>query len=120
MGFTEFGEPADYAEYMMFGSPDGIGPEIVVNCLLQGKFVYDENAPYTPGVRLYFDGHAIIRDGLAVRDGVHCLKVHNHLPLRPYLLAAVTAEALAAAGQSGPWTPRTFLKAANAWFEGQR
>jgi hypothetical protein len=120
MGFAEFGEPADYAEHVMFAPLDGISPEIVVNCLLQGKFVYDENVPYTPGVRLYFDGHAIIRDGLAVRDGIHFLKVHDHLPLGPYLLAAVTAETVATPGQVDSWTPRTFLHAANAWFEAQR
>ncbi len=117
MGFAEFGEPADYAEHVMFTPKKSISAEMVVNSLMQRKFVNDVNAPYTPGVRLYFDAHAIIRDGRAVHDGVHHLKVHDHLPLVPYLLAAVAAETLGPRDPAQPWTPLTFLAAANAWFD---
>lgn len=120
MGFAEFGEPADYAEHVMFTPRESISAEMVVNSLLQRKFIYDDNAPYTPGVRLYFDAFAIIRDGRAVHDGVHHLKVHDHLPLTPYLLAAVTADTLGPRDPAQPWTPRTFLAAANAWFDSRR
>lgn len=116
IGFDAFGEPADYAEHVMLGPLESIGSEIVVNSFQQGRPCYDEDAPYTPGARLYFDTRRIIHDGLAVRDGVHKLKIRDHLPLQPYLLAAATPEQVDPAGSIASWTPRTFLARANAWF----
>jgi hypothetical protein len=75
--------------------------------------VTDENATYEPGVRLYFDNHRIIEDGLGVRDGLHLMKVHRRLPLEPYLLAAVRAADLDPVREGG-WTLRSFVARANA------
>ena len=52
----------------------------------------EPDAVYTPGVRLYFDVKKIIEDKIATRDGLHLLKVRGRLPLKPYLLAAITAD----------------------------
>jgi len=72
--------------------------------------------PYDPGVRLYFDGHRIIRDGLAVSDGLHTLKVYDHLPLDPYLVAAVSVRDSDPEAKVEVWTPWTFLNRANECF----
>ena len=50
-------------------------PEIVVASYQAGRFVMDGQASYAPGIRLYFDSHRIIRDGLGTRDGLHLIKV---------------------------------------------
>lgn len=118
LGMLELREPSDYAEYVMFGLPGTISPENVVASRKLGKIFTEENTPYTPGVRLYFDGHRIIDDGLAVWDGVHLIKVRDRLPLKPYLVAAVTAATVDPESQVREWTPRTFLDAADAHFQG--
>ena len=59
------------------------------NNKLKEKLVYDLNAPYPSGARLYFDAQKMAADGLLVRDGNH-LKVKNQLPLQPYLLWTAT------------------------------
>jgi hypothetical protein len=82
-----------------------------------GDFRLDPDTSYTPGVRLYFDLHAIIRDGLGVRDGLHLVKVRNHLPLTPYLLGAVGLEDVAAGDPGKDWTPRLFTQQADRIFE---
>lgn len=116
LGMTEIEEPDDYAEYVMFGCPGHIGPEHVVASRKRGEIFTHEDVPYTPGVRLYFDGHRIIDDGLAVYDGVHIVKVHDHLPLEPYLMLAVTAVSLGPGARMAEWTPRTFTEAADGEF----
>ena len=119
IGFGQFGEPDDFAEHVMLGEFDGIGCENVVASQAKGQVFTEEHTPYTPGVRLYFDAHRIITAGLAVRDGVHTLKVHDRLPLQPYLVAAATVADIDPQGMVETWTPRRFLERANAWFEEQ-
>jgi hypothetical protein len=116
IGLFVFGEPQDYAEYVMLAWALGVAPEHVVSSQQKGRLITEEDTPYTPGVRLYFDGHRIIRDGLAVSDGLHLLKVHDHLPLEPYLVAAISARDVDPNGEVQTWTPWTFLKAANQDF----
>lgn len=116
LGIMELGEPSDYAEYVMLGVPGYIGPENVVASRNVGKIFTQEDTPYTPGARLYFDGHRIIEDGLAVYDGTHPIKVRARLPLEPYLVLAVTAETVDPESKVSEWTPRTFLNAADAYF----
>lgn len=115
LGFTLFGEPHGYADYIMFGQVDSVSSEIVVATKENGSFA-NENESYTPGVRLYFDAHKIITDGLAVRDGLHVVKVYMQLPLSPYLIAAITRFDVDPNGEISAWTPRMFLDAANSVF----
>lgn len=105
-------EPPEYAEYIMFGTPGTPAPELIVLSKLLGRFCMDADVPYEPGVRLYLDNHRIIRDGLGVRDGLHQIKVHDQLPLAPYLLAAISVADLAPAA----WTPRRFTEEADRCF----
>lgn len=67
----------------MFAPVDGLGSgnEMVVNSHLRGEVYFDPNSPYAPQARMYFDVYKIIFGGLAVRDGVHDLKVCDVLPL---------------------------------------
>lgn len=116
IGLFVFGEPADYAEYVMLAPTLGIGPEHVVSSQQKGYLITEEDTPYTPGVRLYFDGHRIINDGIAVSDGLHLLKVHDHLPLEPYLVAAIGTNDVDPNGEVEIWTPWTFLNRANQQF----
>ncbi len=116
IGFRELGEPDDFPEYVMLGEFNGIGCESVVASQAKGRVFTEEHTPYTPGVRLYFDAHKIITAGIAVRDGLHTLKVHDHLPLHPYLRAALTAADVDPQGTVKVWTPRAFLERSNAWF----
>lgn len=118
IGFMPLGEPKDYLDYIMFGSMDNqnIGSEIVVNSHFLGKVCFDSNAPYTPQVRMYFDAHKIINDGLVIRDGVHHLKVFDTLPLEEYLLLSVFEKDVALPSGEEYWTPASFTKAANNFF----
>lgn len=116
IGLMELGEPDDYAEHVMLGQPGSTGPENVVASRAIGKIFTEENMPYTPGVRLYFNGYKIIDDGLAVYDGIHQIKVYDHLPLKPYLIAAVTADKVDPDSKVTEWTPRSFLDAADSYF----
>ena len=117
IGFHEFGEPDDFAEYVMLSGMGAIGPENVVASQAKGRVFTEEHTPYAPGVRLYFDAHKIIATGLGVRDGVHTLKVRGCLPLQTYLMAAATAASIDPQSEVKAWTPRLFLERANAWFE---
>lgn len=116
LGIEELKEPEDYAEYIMLGNFDGIGCEHVVASHSRREIFTEENTPYIPGVRLYFDGHQIIRDGLAEWDGIHILKIRNKLALEPYLMMAIGSNDIAPENQRNIWTPRTFLEAANEQF----
>ena len=105
-------EPKDYSDYIMLDILNGCG-ELVVNSRQLGYVCIDSDVPYNPGVRLYFDAYKIIRDGLAVRDGLHILKVKNELPLKEYLTMAVT-EDMSLSRES--WTPTTYTEWANKHF----
>ena len=117
LGLDTFGEPEDYAHYIALGRIYGTGAEHVVASHQKGRIITDDDAEYQPGARLYFDGHRIIQDGLAVRDGVHLLKVRERLPLVPYLCAAVGVKEVDPHGSVSAWTPRLFLERANAHFQ---
>lgn len=108
------GDPEDFRNYIMFGS--GVKCEIVVASRNAGKLVYDENAPYQSGARLYFDAAQMAADGLLIRDGNH-IKVKDCLPLKPYLLWAATAEKTGLTEQT--ITPAVFAETADRMFEQQ-
>ncbi len=116
VGLDDFREPSDFADYVVLAPDYAISPEHVVASHAKGSVFTDENVPYVPGVRLYFDAYRIITDGLAVRDGMHALKVRDRLPIDPYLRAAVSAADVDPEGRTSSWTPASFLKAANALF----
>lgn len=113
IGLKELLEPKDYSEYIMLDILNGCG-EIVVNSRQLGHICLDSNIPYKPGVRLYFDAHRIIKDGLAARDGLHVLKVKNELPLNKYLENVVTDKLLP---NNNIWTPTLYTECANKYFE---
>ncbi len=116
VGFRFLGEPSEYADYVMLGSIYNMGTEMVTSSNMKGYICLDENMPYEPGVRLYFDNHAIIRSNLGVRDGEHILKVHDHLPLKPFLLTAVGINDVDSERKVKEWTPKKFLEASNKIF----
>jgi hypothetical protein len=116
LGARELGEPPDFAEHVVLGRIDLLSAEIVASSQQKRRMCDDPDASYEPGVRLYFDGHAIITEGLALRDGRHTLKVHRRLPLRPFLVAAIAAGDVRRPKGKTAWTPRTFTAAANAAF----
>ena len=111
-GIDVFMEPKDYSGYIMLDILNGCG-ELVVNSRQLGYVCTDSDVPYNPGVRLYFDGYKIIRDGLTVRDGLHILKVKKELPLKEYLTMAVT-EDMSLSREI--WTPTTYTEWANKHF----
>jgi len=112
LGQTELGEPAEYADYVILGQMHALSAEYVVASGEEGRIVTEPDRPYDPGIRLYFDNHRIVRDGLAIRDGLHTSKVYRHLPLKPFMVASVRAEEF----PPRAWTPRTFVEAANELF----
>ncbi len=116
LGFTQLGEPREYADYVVLGRLDSHAAEVVVASRQAGTIRDDPDLPYEPGVRIYFDNHAIIGAGLGVRDGIHTLKVHSRLPLEPYSRDSVSASNLEESGLRSPWTPRLFLREANGAF----
>jgi hypothetical protein len=109
-------DPPDYAQHVALGEIDKIGPEFVVACRQAGKMLPNPDVAYEPGARLYFDAHAIIHDGLAVRDGLHPLKVRDRLPLNPYLIAAITVADLPPLPEGQRWKTTLFLQQANVHF----
>ncbi len=113
-------EPDDYGDYVNLGYLDRLGCEFVIASRQSGRMTCNEDAVYEPGVRLYFDAHRLITDGLAARDGVHPLKVRHRLPLQPYLLAAIGPHDVDPTGEVAVWTPATFVSRANARFGDQR
>ncbi|MCE5324180.1 hypothetical protein LLG46_12820 [bacterium] len=115
LGNEWFDEPADYAEYILLANAGVMMPEFVVASKNIGRVITEPDTPYTPGARLFFDGHKLIRDGLIVRDGLH-RKVHDHLPLDPYLAASVTPADLDPERMVSIWTPESFCLAALEHF----
>jgi hypothetical protein len=112
LGGEWLGEPADYAEYIVLASAGAMAPEFVVASRNADRIITEPDTPYPPGARLFFDGHRMIRDGLIVRDGLHSAKVHDHLPLDPYLVAGITPADLDPENKVAIWTPRSFCTAA--------
>jgi len=117
-GSEWFGEPEDYTEYIIMGDTGAEDTELVVASHLSDLKIEDRRAPYTPGARLFLDAHRLISDGLVVRDGIHVAKVYDHLPLDPYLIAAVTPADIDPKGKITVWTPRTFCLATLKYFSG--
>ncbi|HEX3044577.1 MAG TPA: hypothetical protein VHY08_07465 [Bacillota bacterium] len=115
IGLEPLGEPEDYIDYVMFDTLNGCS-EIVVSSRQKGMICLDPNAPYFPGVRMYFDAHAIIHDGLIVRDGAHVLKVDDRLPLKPYLKMVLNESNVPYVNKERIWTPTLFTEAANKNF----
>lgn len=109
-------EPPEYKDYIMFGGMESCVPEMILASNRAGKFILDEDATFEPGVRLYFNNHRIIRDGLATRDGLHVNKVHLHLPLQPYCLFATAVDDFDPQRKVKEWTIRNFVEQANAAF----
>lgn len=106
------GDPHDYSDYVMLGR--GVTCEIVVASKQKGKIDMDINAPYKPGIRLYFDAERIANDGLLVRDGFH-FKVKDILPLSKYLIWSSTSQSLDL--ENCEVTPSIFAKHADDVFE---
>ncbi|MCE5237663.1 hypothetical protein LLH23_04135 [bacterium] len=116
IGEALLNDPPDYAEHIALGEIEKIGPEFVVACRQAGRMLPDPDTEYEPGVRLYFDAHRIIRDGLAVRDGLHTLKVRDRLPLNPYLAAAIGPADVPPLPDGERWTTTRFRDCANEAF----
>jgi hypothetical protein len=117
IGFETFGEPDEYGEFIHFsplGSPNG---EIVVLSHQRGTLVTNFEATYVPGARIYLDARRMIGDRVAVRDGLHVLKVHMVLELEPCLVDVVTAQDLGDGDEH--WTPRQFALSADTEFRGR-
>lgn len=112
IGLKYYLEPKDYSDYIMLDILNGCG-EIAVNSRQLGYVCTDGSVLYKPGVRLYFDAHKIIKDGLAVRDGLHILKVENQLSLEKYLKMVVTEEM---ALEEMNWTPTIYTEWTNEYF----
>lgn len=111
IGLKPMLEPDDYSDYVMLDVLEGCG-ELVVNSRRLGYVCTNPDIEYIPGVRLYFDAEAIIKDGLGTRDGLHILKIKNKLPLNKYLVKSVSAEPF----HKKDWTPSTFTNLANKYF----
>ena len=111
IGLKPMLEPGDYSDYVMLDVLAGCG-ELVVNSRQLGYVCTNPDIEYIPGVRLYFDAEAIIKDGLGTRDGLHILKIKDKLPLDKYLLEWVSAESF----QKKDWMPSTFTNEANKYF----
>lgn len=118
IGVEQLGEPKDYLDYIMFAVLDGkgSGSELLVNSYLIGKVCFEPDVPYKPQARMYFDVHKIIKDGLAIRDGIHLIKVFDVLPLDDYLLLTVLEKDAALPDGETYWTPSLFKKYANDFF----
>jgi hypothetical protein len=111
---VELGEPSEYSEYICFAPIRSSGPEIVVASNQKGRFV-DENEPYEPGARFYFDAYSLIQSGLITRV-IGDIKVRNRLPLKPYLLYTVSFDKTGPGQNVKKWTPKTFTEASDAFF----
>lgn len=106
------GDPEDFRDFIMFGG--GVNCEIVVASKQAGRLVYDSNAEYQSGARLYLDAAKMASDGLLLRDGNH-LKVKDQLPLNPYLLWSATWKEIGLPTRIT--TPAIFASTADKIFE---
>lgn len=114
IGLKSMLEPDDYSDYVMLDILEGCG-ELVVNSRQLGYVCTNPDMEYKPGVRLYFN-EVLINDGLAVRDGLHILKIKDKLPLNKYLVERVSSELF----NINNWTPSTFTNIANKYFLGRQ
>ena len=106
------GDPEEFRDFIMFGA--GVRCEIVVASKQAGHLVYDGNAEYQSGARLYLDAGKMASDGLLLRDGNH-LKVKDQLPLNSYLLWAATWKEMGLPDRIT--TPSVFASIADKTFE---
>ena len=114
IGLETFGESAEYREFIHFspfGKPNG---EVVVLSRGLGRVCTDFEAEYVPGARIYLDAGRMIRDGIAVLDGLHVFKVRRVLELERYLVDAITSKDVG--GDESEWAPRRFAASADAEF----
>ena len=116
IGFRELREPPEYEYYIHFGSVRAWHSEAIVLSQQRGKICTEEDAIYTPGVRIYLDNHRLIRDDIGIRDGLHTIKAKSRLHLSPYMVAAISVADLDSGGAVKQWTPRRFFEAANEHF----
>lgn len=89
---SDYYDPADYFEYIMFGWGDHLVGDYVV---LSENFPSEEdlsNGNFNPGVRFYFRYKDIIRPPGHVFDGYHAIKVKDEIDLPDYLFACIVPE----------------------------
>lgn len=115
IGIEPFGEPEDYNDYVMLDTVNGCS-ELVVSSRQKGRICTNGDVEYAPQVRMYFDAHKIIEDGLGVRDGVHVLKIYKSLPLKPYLKQIYFEKDIPYIKGRKSWTPTLFTEEANKQF----
>jgi hypothetical protein len=101
----DLGDPEDFKNYVMLGSP-GVVSEIVVLSKYLKKLCFDENHVYEPGVRFYFDAKKLASDNILVRDGLH-LKVRDGFKINKYLIHKVFPSS------DVEWTPKSFSEYAD-------
>lgn len=106
------GDPTGYLDYIHFSPYQTMHTELVILTRQRGKMCLDEHAEYVPGVRIYLDHHAMLQDGLVVRDGLHYSKVRNSLDLSKYMVLSVNG-----GHRRQGWTPRKFTQYATRRFE---
>ena len=108
----QMGDPEELRDFILFGS--GTTGEIVVNSKQNNTLIFDENAEYRTGARLYFDMQKIAADGLLLRDGSE-IKVKDHLPIAPYLIWASTWDKIGLDSEIS--TPKSFAQKSDAFFK---
>jgi hypothetical protein len=88
---SEWGEPADYFEHVMFANGRCTAPEAVAASRTLGRdLVPADLAPgYTPAVRFFFRWEELVARGDARFDGVHPVKIRGELSLADVLAAVV-------------------------------
>lgn len=106
------GDPKDYSEFIMLGHGQSIGGEYVVMSKQAGYIKCMDDEVYEPGVRLYFDGKKLAKDGKLLRDGIH-YKVKDAICLNDYFLEVIDESQLSC---GAPYTPSSFSKESNQLF----
>lgn len=89
---SEWNDPADYFEYIMFGWGDHMVGDYVV---LSENFPSEEDLSkgnFDAGVRFYFCFKDIIRHPGHTFDGYHAIKVKDEIILSDYLYACIVPE----------------------------
>jgi hypothetical protein len=109
-------EPPEYGDYIMFGTA-GSTPELILASYAAGRFVLDEDVPYSPGVRIYVNNREIVTEGFCTRDGIHTTKVYQRLALQRYLILAITVADLPGSSDVETWTPRKYSEQADILFQ---
>lgn len=89
---SDYYDPADYFEYIMFGWGDHLVGDYVV---LSENFPSEEDLSkgnFNAGVRFYFRYKDIIRHPGHIFDGFHAIKVKDEINLSDYLFACIVPE----------------------------